>query len=115
MWKKIATVHDIVNLPKKILNIECVLPPSAVTVETLMQIDKFRPFGIGNPKPLFILENITIANTKPIGQDEKHLSISIAEYPTLKLLLWNASDKKAHLSPGNIVSFIIEIDSNEWK
>jgi single-stranded-DNA-specific exonuclease len=115
MWKQIATIHDISNLPTKILGIECILPPSAVTVETLMQIDHFRPFGIGNPKPLFILENITIASTKPLGQEEKHLSISIAENPTLKLLLWNASDKKAHLSPGNIVSLIIEIDRNEWK
>jgi single-stranded-DNA-specific exonuclease len=115
MWKQIATIHDVSNLPTKILNIECILPPSAVTVETLTQIDHFRPFGIGNPKPLFILENITITSTKPLGQEEKHLSISIAENPTLKLLLWNASNKKAHLSSGNIISLIIEIDRNEWK
>jgi hypothetical protein len=29
--------------------------------------------------------------------------------------MWNASDKKAHLAPGNIVSLIVEIDRNEYK
>ncbi len=115
MWKQIATIHDIHALPHKTLNIECPLPHEAINIETLEHIDAFRPFGIGNPKPLFVLENITIANTKPLWQEEKHLSISIAENPSLKLVLWNASDKKTHLSPGNVVSLIIEIDRNEWK
>ncbi len=115
MWKQIACVHDIHNLPTKILNIECPLPATNITIKTLEDIDHFRPFGIGNPKPLFILENITIATTKPLGQEEKHLSITIVENPSLKFLLWNASDKKAHLIPGNILSLIIEIDRNEWK
>ena len=115
MWKQIACVHDIPSLPTKTLIIECPLPPTSITIDLLTEIDHFRPFGIGNLKPLFILENVTIATTKPLGQEEKHLSISISENPSLKLLLWNASDKKAHLSPGNIVSLIIEIDRNEWK
>ncbi len=115
MWKQIACVHDISSLPTKTLIIECPLPPTSITIDLLTEIDHFRPFGIGNLKPLFILENVTIATTKPLGQEEKHLSISISENPSLKLLLWNASDKKAHLSPGNIVSLIIEIDRNEWK
>lgn len=82
---------------------------------TLASIDRFRPYGIGNPRPLWLLENVTIASTKPLGQEEKHLSISIAEKPELKLLLWNAADKKPHLGVGNIVSLIVEIDRNEWK
>jgi single-stranded-DNA-specific exonuclease len=115
MWKQIASIHDIANLPTKILSIECPLLSTEINTDILSDIDHFRPFGIGNPKPLFLLENITISSTKPLGQEEKHLSITISESPSLKFLLWNASDKKAHLSPGNIVSLIIEIDRNEWK
>ncbi len=115
LWKQFAQVHDITNLPKKVLSIECSLPPNNIDIKTLEDIDHFRPFGIGNPKPLFILENVTIDSTKALGQEEKHLSITISENPSLKLLLWNASKKKAHLLPGNIISLIIEIDRNEWK
>jgi single-stranded-DNA-specific exonuclease len=115
MYRAISRAHDIANLPKKILNIECILPVSDITVATLEQIDRFRPYGIGNHRPLWIIENVTISNTKPLGQEEKHLSISLAEKPELKLLLWNAADKKPHLGVGNIVSLIVEIDRNEWK
>lgn len=69
-------------------------PPNNIDIKTLEDIDHFRPFGIGNPKPLFILENVTIDSTKALGQEEKHLSITISENPSLKLLLWNASKKK---------------------
>jgi single-stranded-DNA-specific exonuclease len=115
MYRAIAQVHDTSNLPKKILNVECILPVSQITVDTLNEIDRFRPYGIGNPKPLWLIENVTIASTKPLGQEEKHLSISISEKPELRLLLWNAADKKPHLGVGNIVSLIVEIDRNEWK
>ena len=115
MWKSISRVHNIADLPKKILNVECPLLPAHITVATLEQIDRFRPYGIGNPRPLWLIESVTIANTKPLGQEEKHLSITIAEKPELKLLLWNAADKKPHLVIGNIVSLIVEIDRNEWK
>lgn len=115
MWKSISRVHNISDLPKKILNVECPLLLAHITVATLEQIDKFRPYGIGNPRPLWLIENVTIASTKPLGQEEKHLSITLAEKPELKLLLWNAVDKKPHLGVGNIVSLIVEIDRNEWK
>ncbi len=115
MWSHIADIHDITNLPKKVLSVECILPPADISIKTLEDIDHFRPFGIGNPKPLFLLQDVTISSTKPLGQDEKHLAITLSDNPSLKLLLWNASDKKAHLMPGNIISLIIEIDRNEWK
>jgi single-stranded-DNA-specific exonuclease len=115
MYKAISRVHDVSDLPKKILNVECILPVVDITVSTLEEIDRFRPYGIGNPRPLWMIENVTISSTRPLGQEEKHLSISIAEKPELKLLLWNSADKKPHLTVGNIVSLIIEIDRNEWK
>ena len=115
MYQQIAKIHDIGNLPKKVLTVECILPYTDINTTTLEAIDQFRPFGIGNPKPLFILENVTIASLKWLGQEEKHLSIGILEDKNIRLLMWNASDKKAHLAPGNIISLIVEIDRNEYK
>jgi len=95
--------------------VECPLPIHRININILEDIDHFRPFGIGNPKPLFLLENVTIARTKALGQEEKHLSVTLSESPSLKLILWSANDKKAHLSPGNIISLIVELDRNEYK
>jgi single-stranded-DNA-specific exonuclease len=116
LLEKFATLHDVEDLPKRVLDIECTLDVTRdMTIANLDTIDRFRPFGIGNRKPLFLLENVTIASTRPLGTEGKHLAITLAENPTLKILLWNATDRLAHFAVGNVVSLVVDLDRNEWK
>jgi single-stranded-DNA-specific exonuclease len=116
LLEKFATLHDIEDLPKRVLDIECALDITRdITIANLDTIDRFRPFGIGNRKPLFLLENVTIASTRQLGAEGKHLAITLTENPTLKLLLWNATDRLAHFAVGNVVSLVVDLDRNEWK
>jgi single-stranded-DNA-specific exonuclease len=76
--------YDRENLPQKTLHVECVLTPNNVSLDTLTIIDRFRPFGIGNMKPLFLLENLTIREVREIGTEKNHLSLSFSEMPHIK-------------------------------
>ncbi|PIT96892.1 single-stranded-DNA-specific exonuclease RecJ [Candidatus Campbellbacteria bacterium CG10_big_fil_rev_8_21_14_0_10_35_52] len=38
-------------------------------------IEQLAPFGLGNPKPLFLFENIKIAEIKHFGKDKNHLQL----------------------------------------
>lgn len=70
LLEKFATMHDVHNLPKRVMDIECVLDPvTDFTLENLDVIDSYRPFGIGNRKPLFLLQNETILEIKPLGKE----------------------------------------------
>ena len=102
------------NLPKKVIKVECLLDPKDISLQTLSIIDQFRPFGIGNPKPLFLMEDVTITECRTIGSDGTHLSLRIAENPEVKLMYWRGSENKHILDVGNIVSLVIEIERNEW-
>lgn len=114
IWKKISTIHDIDNLPRKTIEIECILPPSEATEKSLQIIDTFRPFGIGNRKPFFLFENITITECRTLGSEGKHLTLKCQENPNLRMVLWNASDTKSLFEIGNIISLIVELERNEW-
>jgi single-stranded-DNA-specific exonuclease len=114
MWAAIAKRHDIAHLPKRTIEVECALAPSDMTLETLAIIDRFRPFGIGNRKPIFILEDITITECRYLGKDESHLSLRCSEAPDVKMVCWRSADKKSLLEVGNIVSLIVELSENEW-
>jgi single-stranded-DNA-specific exonuclease len=46
-----------------------------VTIENYEQIEKLAPFGLGNPKPSFLFENIEIENIKQFGKANDHLEI----------------------------------------
>jgi len=102
------------ELPKKTIIVESILHPKDLTLASVDALSRFRPFGIGNPKPLWLLKDVTILSTQPLGQEGKHLSIYIAEKPEIKLILWNADKATSHLTPGNIISLIVELDENEW-
>ena len=58
--------------------------------ESLDVIDRFRPFGIANRKPLFLLEDVTIIEAKPLGKGGKHLALKCQENSEVKMILWNA-------------------------
>jgi single-stranded-DNA-specific exonuclease len=115
MWAAIATRHDIANLPKRTIEVECALAPSGMTLETLAIIDRFRPFGIGNRKPIFLLEDITITECRYLGKDESHLSLRCSEAPDVKMVYWKSREKKNLLEVGNIVSLVVELSENEWQ
>jgi single-stranded-DNA-specific exonuclease len=83
---------NIESLPPKNLLVECSLFPHEVSQDTITLLDSFRPFGIGNPKPKFYIDNLTVTRIDRIGQEKNHLSLSFSELPGIKCLLWNFSE-----------------------
>jgi len=47
-----------------------------VNWDNYRQIEKLAPFGVGNPKPLFIFKNIKIEGIKEFGKEKNHLELS---------------------------------------
>ncbi len=39
------------------------------------QIEKFAPFGLDNPKPLFLLENAVVSTVKQFGKEKNHMEL----------------------------------------
>jgi single-stranded-DNA-specific exonuclease len=96
--------------------VECQIIPSEISFETLALIDRFRPFGIGNPKPKFYLENLTISDVQIIGAGKNHLSLSFIELPKIKCLLWNFQGI-INVEPqvGDVITPVFSISKNVWK
>jgi single-stranded-DNA-specific exonuclease len=46
------------------------------------QISQLAPFGMDNPKPVFLLKNIEIFDTKIFGKKNEHLKIDFVNLPT---------------------------------
>ena len=48
-----------------------------VDEETVSLVEKLSPFGVGNPKPLFLLENALIDSIRWFGKGSDHLELSL--------------------------------------
>jgi len=47
-----------------------------VNWETYGEVEKLAPFGLGNPKPVFMFENVEIGNVRTFGKGNLHLELN---------------------------------------
>ena len=57
---------DVSSLPPKSLIVECEIFPGEVNFDTFSEIESFRPFGIGNPKPKFYIDGLSVTEVKTL-------------------------------------------------
>ncbi len=83
--------------------------------------EKLSPFGIGNPRPTFLLNQARVVNTQLIGSDQSHLKIWLDDPETPKVerisaeaigFGWGEWGKK--LSAGDTVNLVFSFNLNQW-
>ena len=60
-----------------ILNIECEIKPNEFNIETKNYLNKFEPFGLGNPEPTLIIRNAKLLGIKAVGKEKDHLQFPV--------------------------------------
>jgi single-stranded-DNA-specific exonuclease len=50
------------------------------TLSVVKQVEKLAPFGVGNPKPKIMFENVQLGQIRRIGSDSSHLKLSITDH-----------------------------------
>lgn len=48
-------------------------------------IEKMAPFGVGNPKPVFLLEKIEVADIRQFGKEKNHMELSFEDVSGRKI------------------------------
>jgi len=64
---------------KKVLDLDCILEIDAITPELVQEIDRLRPFGMGNPEPLFFCKNVTVIHSTIIGTRHRKMVLQKAQ------------------------------------
>lgn len=56
---------------------DAVLTPEEATESFLKRIERLAPFGMQNPKPVFLMREISVQGVSRFGKSEEHLKLSI--------------------------------------
>lgn len=62
-------------IPK--LKIDALVKKDDLNYNLWADIQKFEPFGLGNPRPVFALEKAKISDVRTVGQTRKHLKMKV--------------------------------------
>lgn len=103
--------------PRPTLDIEAEVKLVDINWELWGEMEKFEPFGEGNPKPRFASYNLKIEQIQAIGTDGKHLRAMVTqdENPSLhKLIGFSFGEWCARLNVGDKIDIVFEFDINEW-
>jgi single-stranded-DNA-specific exonuclease len=60
-----------------ILEIDCEIPQKEISLEFIRTMEKLKPFGVGNKRPVFMLNNIEPQFISTAGKNNDHLKFSV--------------------------------------
>jgi single-stranded-DNA-specific exonuclease len=117
LYKKLLEFADTLDEsdPDPILEIDAEMKSTDFNWEVFEMVDKFEPFGLGNPKPKFLGRNMTIIEARTVGAENQHLKLR---------LLWDGKVADAiafrqgflvtKLMPNSNIDVVFEMEANEW-
>ncbi len=86
-----------------------------VSLKSIEELDLLSPYGMGNPKPKFVIDNVHIGNMKKIGGNGNHLKLNVIHNGTsLDGIGFHLGELTEQLSPVSQISLMGELAINEW-
>ena len=99
---------------KPTLKIDTKLSQSNINNETMTIVKEFEPFGIGNPEPTFLTENLEVLNARTVGSEGKHLKLVLrGEGQATYDAIW-FSYRKDMPEKGSLIDVVHNLDENTW-
>ncbi len=84
-----------------------------VNKETVGHLKKLAPYGVGNPKPIFMFDDVEILSARNFGKQKNHLEVVFTQdRVNKKAICFFKKVEDFKLEPGQKRSFVGEIDES---
>lgn len=88
---------------------------SEVDIHSIKELDMLAPYGVGNPKPKFMISGADPQDIRKIGTDQNHLKLTLKQAGgLLDGIGFNLGYLADSISPDAQLSVIGELAINEW-
>ncbi len=98
--------------------VDATLSLEDVHFDTWKEIEKLAPFGVGNPKPLFLFEQLMVNRVEPFGKEKQHLKLIFEKNRGEKVsaisFFTHAEDFGVSLAPGTRVNLLAHLEKSTY-
>lgn len=99
----------------KTLDADCEISPEEMNLKLANEINKLEPFGLSNPVPVFVMQNLKISSIIPIG-DGKHTKLILEKNGQTNIaLLFGTPAYTFNFAEGDFVDAAFNVDVNNFK
>ncbi len=76
-----------------ITNVDMEITSNQITLDLAKMMKELEPFGMGNPKPKFLLKDVSVLEDRKMGATGKHRKLTVeSEHGTIPILLFNTKE-----------------------
>jgi single-stranded-DNA-specific exonuclease len=93
-----------------VLEIDCNLPLGQLRGEEIVWLTRIGPFGVGNPEPTFLARDVTVVESRVIGNGDQHLRLKLRDgRVTWPAFAFDLAD--AAVEPGELVDVVYTLEA----
>ena len=98
-----------------VIEIDALIALDSINWKFLDYIEGLRPFGPGNPQPIFCGYKYPLFSWKKVGKDEKHLKLSLGERRNyFDGIAFQMAEKNIDLMNDNTINVAFQLGVNCW-
>lgn len=99
----------------KNVRIDCKLDFNQINSAFYGELQKFHPFGYGNPEPTFETEGVMIEDARLVGKDSSHLKLTLSQNGlSFEAIGFRMGELYPKLKPDKQISIVYSIEQDEW-
>jgi len=116
-YSRLGSVRQ-VSATKEEFKIDDTLLLDDVNWDTFRVIEQLAPFGVGNPQPIFLFNNVEIVGTEKFGKDKAHLKLLFENDRGEKInaiSFFTSREKFEKCEQGTHVNLIASLEKNIFR
>ena len=112
---RLAEAYTCGSGPNTILEADCVIPPEMLTLHNIESLNALEPCGNGCPKPMLVMENLTVERLTPVGSG-RHLRLRLqGQRHSFNGIFFSATAESASIAQGDLVDVAFQPQINEFR
>ncbi|MCX6766154.1 MAG: single-stranded-DNA-specific exonuclease RecJ [Candidatus Moranbacteria bacterium] len=100
------------------VEIDAEITPADVDFELAETLEKFAPFGEGNPEPVFLMKNLTVDKLKTVGNGNQHLKVYLRSTDgppkIFEAIGFNLNEQFGHLKENDVIDVLFNLQLDNW-
>ncbi len=103
-----------------LLNIDLELEPKELSFKVYEEIQKFAPFGEENFRPLFLMKNLKVSNSRTVGNNCSHLKLYLTKElkdsrtKGFQAIGFGLGEFCGKIKQGDKIDVVFELITNDW-
>jgi len=99
-----------------LLSVEVEVKPEDINWDLYEEIERFAPFGEGNPLPVFLMREVYVLNPQMVGQNFNHFRCYVTDKNgnKKKTIGFNFPSVANNIKDGDKIDIVFNLEADEW-